>query len=146
TDATRKHVLDSIERIAKAAAQGMRAPEPEVKVSPNEFTPALINDTALTRRMAALLRELLGAHNRHLLPPILGGGDFSRYALGGDQRVPIFMYFLGTVAPERHAESLKPGGKPLPSMHSDLYAPVPEPSIRTGVLTMSMAVLNLMGK
>jgi hypothetical protein len=33
----------------------------------------------------------------------------------------------------------------LPSLHSDKYYPVAEPSIRTGVLTMSTAVLNLMG-
>jgi hippurate hydrolase len=144
TDASRKHVLDSIERIAKAAAQGMRAPEPEVKISPNEFTPALVNDPALTRRTASLLKEVVGADNVHQVPPLLAGEDFSRYARSGDQKIPIFMYFLGTVGPERHAESLKPGGKPLPSMHSDLYAPVPEPSIRTGVLTLSMAVLNLM--
>jgi hippurate hydrolase len=146
TDASRKHVLESIERIAKAAAAGMRAPEPEVKIDPSEFTPALVNDTALARKTTGLFKELLGADNVHQVPPIMGGEDFSRYALSGDQRIPIFMYFLGTVAPERYAESLKPGGKPLPSMHSDLYAPVPEPSIRTGVLTMSMAVLNLMGK
>lgn len=146
TDATRKHVLDSIERIAKAAAVGMRAPEPEVRIAAEEFTPALINDAGLTRRTTGLFKELLGADNVHLVPPMLGGEDFSRYALRGDQKIPIFMYFLGTVAPERYADSLKPGGKPLPSMHSDLYAPVPEPSIRTGVLTMSMAVLNLMGK
>jgi hippurate hydrolase len=31
-------------------------------------------------------------------------------------------------------------------MHSDQYAPVPEPTVKTGVTTMSMAVLNLMGK
>jgi hippurate hydrolase len=146
TDASRKHVLESIERIAKAAAAGMRAPEPEVKIDPSEFTPALVNDAALARKTTALFKELLGADNIHQVPPIMGGEDFSRYALSGDQKIPIFMYFLGTVAPERYAESLKPGGKPLPSMHSDLYAPVPEPSVRTGVLTMSMAVLNLMGK
>jgi len=44
------------------------------------------------------------------------------------------------------AEASKEGGKPLPSMHSDLYYPEIVPSIRTGVLTMSMAVLNLMGR
>jgi len=56
------------------------------------------------------------------------------------------MYFLGTIDPERVAAADKPDGKPLPSLHSDLFYPVPEPSIRTGVLTMSMAVLNLVGK
>jgi len=144
-DSTRKQVLESIERIAKAAAVGMRAPEPIVKVDPGEFTPALINESALTKRTIGVFKALLGAERIHEVPPIMGGEDFSRYA-GADRKVPVFMYFLGTVAPERVAASKKEGGTPLPSMHSDLYAPVPDPSIRTGVLTMSMAVLNLIGK
>ncbi len=145
-DSTRKQVLDAIERIAKAAAQGARAPEPVVKLDPTEFTPALINDADLTRRTTAMFRELLGPENVDLRPPIMGGEDFSRYALSGERKVPIFMYFLGTQSPERVAESRKEGGRPLPSMHSDSYWPVPEPTIKTGVLTLTMAVLNLMGK
>jgi hippurate hydrolase len=73
----------------------------------------------------------------------MGGEDFARYGRAG---VPVFLYFLGTIAPERVAESEREGGRPLPSMHSDLYFPVPEPSIKTGVLTMSLAVLNLLEK
>jgi hippurate hydrolase len=73
----------------------------------------------------------------------MGGEDFSRY---GKEGVPIFLYFLGTLDPKRIEASQRPGGDPLPSLHSDLYHPIPEPSIRTGVLTMSMAVLNLVGK
>jgi len=76
-------------------------------------------------------------------PPVLGGEDFSRYGRAG---VPVFLYFLGTVAPERVVLAAKEGNTPLPSLHSPFYAPVPEPSIRTGVLTMSMAVMNLVGK
>jgi hippurate hydrolase len=142
-DAVRKHVLDAIERIAKAAAQAARAPEPVVTVDAGEFTPALFNDPKLTRQTAGLFREVLGADKVHERPPIMGGEDFSRY---GREGVPIFLYFLGTVPPERVAESEKPGGLPLPSLHSALYHPVPEPSIKTGVQTMSMAVLNLLGK
>ena len=51
-----------------------------------------------------------------------------------------------TVPPEKYAASKKEGAPPLPSLHSDLYAPVPTPSITTGVRTMSMAVLNVLGK
>ena len=142
-DAVRKHTLDAIERIAKAAAQGAGAPEPEVKIDINEFTPALLNNPALTRKTVALFKEVLGADKVYERPPVMGGEDFSRYARDG---VPIFLYFLGTLPPERVAESQKPGARPLPSLHSDLYYPVPEPSIKTGVLTMSMAVLNLVGK
>jgi hippurate hydrolase len=57
--------------------------------------------------------------------------------------VPIFLYFLGTSDPDQVAAAAREG-RVLPSMHSDRYAPVPEPSIKTGVFTMSLAVLNLM--
>ena len=142
-DAVRQHTLEAIERIAKAAAQAARAPEPIVKVDPGEFTPALVNDAALTRKTIAVLKEVLGPENVQERPPIMGGEDFSRY---GREGVPIFMYFLGTFPPERIAEAKKEGGRPIPSLHSDVYYPVPEPSIKTGVLTMSMAVLNLVAK
>src|SRR5262249_49143752 len=52
-DAVRKHVLEAIERIAKGAAKSARAPEPTVTVDPGEFTPALVNDSKLTRRTVA---------------------------------------------------------------------------------------------
>jgi amidohydrolase len=142
-DATRKHTLEAIERIAKAAAKGANAPDPEVKVDPGEYTPALFNEPKLTRQTVALFKELLGADKVHERPPVMGGEDFSRY---GREGVPIFMYWLGTLPPERIAEAAKEGGKPIPSLHSDVYYPVPEPSLRTGVKTMSLAVLNLVGK
>ena len=72
----------------------------------------------------------------------MGGEDFSRFGLAG---VPTFYYFLGSVAPERY-EAARKGGPALPPTHSSLYYPVPEPTIRTGVLTMSLAVLELVGK
>jgi amidohydrolase len=142
-DSVRKHTLDAIGRIAKAAAQGAGAPEPTVKIDPAEFTPALVNDSGLTRKTVAVFKDLLGPDKVHERPPVMGGEDFSRYGRGG---VPIFLYFLGTVDPARVDEAKKDGARPLPSLHSDLYYPVPEPSIKTGVLTMSAAVLNLVGK
>jgi amidohydrolase len=142
-DAVRQHTLEAIERIAKAAAAAARAPEPMVKVDPGEFTPALVNDATLTRKTVGVLKELLGSENVQERPPVMGGEDFSRY---GREGIPIFMYFLGTFPPERIAEARKEGGRPIPSLHSDVYYPVPEPSIKTGVLTMSVAVLNLVSK
>jgi len=140
-DSVRKHTLDAIERIAKAAAQGAGAPEPSVKLIAEEFTPALLNEPKLTRRSVELFKQLLGPQKVHERPPLMGGEDFSRYGRAG---VPIFMYLLGTMPPERVAEAAREDGKPLPSLHSDVYYPIPEPSIRTGVLTMTMAVLNLL--
>ena len=143
-DSVRKHTLEAIERIAKAAALGAGAPEPTVTHDPAEFTPALLNDPGLTRKTVALFKDVLGPDKVHERPPIMGGEDFGQYGRVG--KMPIFLYFLGTFPPEVVAESLKDGAKPLPSLHSDFYYPTPEPSIKTGVLTMTMAVLNLVGK
>lgn len=142
-DSVRDHVLKGIERIAKANAEAARAPEPEMKVELDEFTPATVNDEKLTARVVGLFRQVLGEANVKERPPIMGGEDFGRFATSG---APIFMYFLGTIPEERFAESKKPAGKPLPSMHSDSYFPQPEASVKVGVRTMSLAVLDLMGK
>jgi hypothetical protein len=37
-------------------------------------------------------------------------------------------------------------GRTRPPPHTDLFSPVPEPTIKTGVKAMSLAVLNLVGK
>jgi hippurate hydrolase len=143
-DSTRKHILESIERKAKAAALSANAPEPEITIFNDEFTPKLENDPALTRKTIELFKEVLGADKIHTRPVIMGGEDFSRYGLNGE--IPVFMYFLGSVAPERVAASKKEGGKPLPGGHTDGYYPIPEPTLKTGIKTMSLAVLNLNAK
>ncbi len=55
------------------------------------------------------------------------------------------MFWLGAVDPQKLKEA-KENGTPLPGPHSSEFAPVPEPTIRTGVKAMSGAVLNLMKK
>jgi amidohydrolase len=144
TDKNRKMILEAIERKAKAAAASENAPEPEVTIINDEFTPKLENHPELTRKTVKLFEEVLGKDKVHPRPTIMGGEDFSRFGLNGE--IPIFMYFLGSVPPDRVAASKKDGGRPLPGAHTDGYYPLPEPTIRTGVKTMSLAVLNLVGK
>jgi amidohydrolase len=142
-DTVRKHTLAAIERIAKAAAVAAGAPEPDVKLRPEEFTPALVNDAALTHKTVDVLRQVLGEDAVEPRPPVMGGEDFSQFGRAG---VPIFMFWLGTIDADRWAASQKEGATPLPSLHSDLFWPEPEATIRTGVMAMSQAVLNLVGK
>lgn len=143
TDATRKAVLASTERKTKAAAQGAGAPEPIIKVDLDGYTPALFNNPELGRKVAAVFTEALGKDRVHERPTSLGGEDFSHFAREG---VPSFYFFVGSAAPELVAEAVRPDGRRLALTHSDQYFPVPEPTIQTGVLTMSLAVLSLMGK
>jgi hippurate hydrolase len=73
------------------------------------------------------------------VPPITASEDFSAFV---DAGIPSMFFFIGVNDPQAYFASLKPGAKPLPINHSPLFAPVPEPSIKTGVTAMSLAVLN----
>jgi hippurate hydrolase len=141
-DSVRKDILEGIKRVVEYAAKSAKAPEPTIRVEIDDFTPAVFNDAKLAKRTAGVLRQVLGGDKVHEMGPVMGGEDFGRY---GREGIPIFFYFVGTMAPERVAAAEK-GGEPLPSLHSDLYYPIPEPTLRTGVLTMSCAVLDLLAK
>jgi hippurate hydrolase len=55
------------------------------------------------------------------------------------------MFNLGAVRPEAIKEH-RAIGKPLPSLHSSLWAPDAEPAIQTGVVAMTAAVIELLKK
>lgn len=141
-DKSRQHMHEAIERITKHVAASARAPQPEVKIDFDQFTPALVNDPEVTASTVKLLKQILGEAQVHERPMSLGGEDFSRYLLAG---VPGFYYFIGSAPPERVAEA-KSGGRPLATTHSDTYFPIPEPTIKTGVVTMSATLLKALAK
>jgi amidohydrolase len=145
-DDVRTQTLDAIERIAAGVAKAAGVPEdrmPTVTRRDAEYTPALYNNPELTARVVGVFRGAIG--ERNVLPrnPEMGGEDFARYGRE-EPKVPIFMFRLGSVAPERMAESKRPGGRPLPSLHSALYLPDPAPTIKAGVVTMTAAALDLL--
>src|SRR5437588_4493685 len=142
----RDSVLAAIERIAKGIATTGGVPAdsaPDVHVEKDQYTPATYNNPELTKRVTAVLKSALGADNIVAKDPTMGGEDFSEYSLP-DHSIPAFMFNVGAVDPSKVAESKKPGAPPLPSLHSSKFAPVPEPTIRTGLIGMTSAVLDLM--
>lgn len=142
----RKRILASIERITKNTAAAAGIPEdraPIVKVSETEYTPATYNDPQLAERLARVFEKTLGADKVTKVAPVMAAEDFGRFSL--DQQIPSSLFWLGAVDPAKVEESNK-SGKPLPSLHSSLYAPLPEPTLRTGVKAMTAAVLDLMKK
>jgi hippurate hydrolase len=143
----RDKVLAAIERIAKDCATAFGLPPdklPEVHVLQNEFSPATYNNPELTRRVAATLKAALGNDNVVAKDPSMGAEDFCEFSLP-DHSIPALMFVVGAVDPAKVAESKK-SGTPLPSLHSSKFAPVPEPTIRTGIIGMTSAVLELMKK
>jgi hippurate hydrolase len=143
----RERTLAAIDRIAKGIATTAGVPPeraPLVEVLRNEFTPATYNNPALTKRLVAVWKKVLGAENIEATDPTMGGEDFSEYSLP-DYSVPACDFHIGAVDPAKMAESKK-SGTPLPSLHSSKFAPIPEPTIRIGMIAMTSAVLELMKK
>ena len=144
---TRDRVLAAIEQIAKGCAMAAGIPPdraPIVSVAKDQFTPATYNNPGLTKRLVAIWRKSLGDENVEMVDPTMGGEDFSEYSLP-DHSVSAVDFHVGAVDPVKIAGS-KRNGTALPSLHSSKFAPVPEPTIRTGIIAMSAAVLELMKK
>ncbi len=139
-DQVREQVLDSIRKKAEAIAQLFDAPKPDVTVS--EGTPSLKNDAELTERLKTVFVAALGSESVLDDEPAMGGEDFSRFGRAG---VPILMYRLGTVSQQR-LDRFKALDVPPPSLHSSQYYPDAEPSLRTGIKSMSAAALSLLAK
>jgi len=145
----REHVLAAIERIAKGCATAAGLPPdkmPTVTVARDQFAPAMYNNPDLTKRLFAVWKKALGDQNVEMVDPTMGGEDFSEYSLLPEHSIPAVNFHVGAVDPAKMAESKKPGAAPLPTLHSSKFAPVPEPTIRTGVVAMTAAVLDLMKK
>lgn len=145
-DTVRKRVLASIERITKGIAFAAGIPEdraPIVKFSESQITDATYNDPQLTERLAASFVKSLGQDNVVKLDPVMMSEDFGYFSL--EQKIPASMFTLGAVDPAKVAES-KAAGTSLPSLHSALFQPLPEPTLRTGIKAMTAAVLDLMKK
>jgi len=145
SDHAKEQTLKSIERISRGVAIAAGVPEnrmPIVKVA-DEHTPSTYNDPALVKKMAASMKNLLGADKVVPKEPVMGGEDFSEYGRT-TEKIPIAILWLGTISNARAQESLRTG-KALPSLHSSEFAPLPEPTIKTGVTAMTAAVLDLLG-
>jgi hippurate hydrolase len=140
-DDVRKRLLASIERIAKAEAAAAGAPKPP-DVAVSEGTPATYNDPAVTKRVADALARGLGSANVSEAQPVMGGEDFSEYGRAG---VPATLVWVGAVEPKKY-EASKAGGASLASLHNSGFAPDREPTIRTGVKTVTLAALELLAK
>ena len=141
----RQHILVALERMAQgiAAAHGIPSSlSPIVAADESDHSPALYNDPQLTARLAQVFKTALGPDNVVELPPVMASEDFCRFALE-DRQIPICQFSLGAVDPARLAESRRTGAA-LPGLHSSLWAPVPEPTLRTGVKATTSAVLDLM--
>jgi amidohydrolase len=142
-DEVRTKVLAAIERIAKGVALAAGIPDeraPIVKVSETEITTATYNDPELTEKIGRAFTKAFAEGTVMKATPIMGSEDFGYLGKG---QFPSTMFWVGATDPAKLEESRKTG-TPVPGLHSSRFAPVPEPTLRTGVKALTVAVLELM--
>jgi hippurate hydrolase len=141
-----QHTIAAIRRICKGLGQAAGLPDdklPLVTVA-DESAKATYNDPTLTRRQVEILQGWIGSDNLIPRKPVMGAEDFGLFGRT-EHKIPISMLWLGSVTSDSVKESMRTG-KTLPSLHSAFYAPVPEPTIKTGVTALTAAVLELTAK
>lgn len=146
TDEVRSNTLAAITRIARGLAVTAGLPEDKMPLvtTTDESVPATYNDPDLTRRLAASFQAWFGAERVVKVKAVMGAEDFGLFGRT-DEKVPICMFWLGASDPGRIEESRRTG-VPLPFLHSSLFAPIPKPTIDTGVAAMMGAILDLAPK
>jgi len=147
SESVRLHTIEAIKRICRGEAIAAGIPDdlmPVVSISDEQFTPATYNDPALTRRVRKTLASWLGEANTRTIDPEMAGEDFSQYGRTVE-KVPLCLFRIGAVAPEKNSESERTG-EPLPSLHSSKFAPQPETTIKTGIEALTAVALDLLGK
>ena len=134
--AVHKRLLAAIERQAKGEALAANAPkDPLIEIRSN--TDAVYNDPELTLRMAAAARTALGTERVVEMPAQMGGEDFSQFGLAGVRSV---LLHVGAVDAAK-LDAARKSGVPGPGVHSPLWAPEREPTLKA-FITAETAILT----
>ncbi len=145
SEETRELLLDGIRRIAENMGRVAGLPEdklPEVIVS-EEGVPPTINNAELARRLKAAWASAMGEDTVIDNPTTgMGAEDFPFFTV--DPEITSVYWSIGGT-PEADFEREAAGGLPVPSHHSPLFKIVPDPSVRAGVESTVVALLELMG-
>ena len=143
TDEVRNKTISSIKRISRALAISAGMPEelyPEV-ILKDEYTPAVFNNPELVQKLKSSFEQSIGPENIFKTSPVMGGEDFGMFGRE-EPIIPTALFWLGAVNKKVYEKSIK-DNIALPSLHSDLFLPDAEPTIKTGIKAMSQAAIDL---
>jgi amidohydrolase len=134
-----KRLLSAIARETKGEALAANAPR-EPLIETKSSTDAVYNDPELTQRVVAVARAALGAERVVELPAQMGSEDFSQYGLAGVRAV---LLHVGAVAPAKLEEARKTGVS-VPGVHTPLWAPEREPTIKAAISAETAILMDLL--
>lgn len=135
----RERVLAAIERIVNAEAAASGAPrKPEITTL--DRYPLNVNDVAASHRVADAFRTYFAESRVHHTGPAPASEDFGCF--GTEWHAPSVFWFVGGNEPEAYDRAKQTGKlNELPVNHSPHFAPVIDPTLRTGVEAMVVAAL-----
>ena len=139
--AVRGRVLAAIDRIVRAEAAASGAPR-EPEITPTESFPALVNDPAACARTREQFEAVLGPGLVVDPGPVTGSEDVGVFATASG--APCVYWLLGGADPAAFAgaaslEDVAAVVRGLPSNHASDFAPVIDPTLKTGVAALVAA-------
>jgi len=138
SDETQTRVLAAVARIVKAEAAASGAPR-EPTITMPESGHVVVNDPALTRRVAAALQKAIGAQTVVEMPAKMTSEDFAEYGRAG---VPSVLLHIGAVNAAKLADARRTG-IPVPAPHSPEWLPELEPTLKAAVRGETVVLLDL---
>ncbi len=135
-------MIEAIRRTANGVAIAAGVPEDRLPVvTVSGYIPVTVNDAAIANRFRTVAQAEFGADHLVETRPSMASEDFGAWSLP-DHSVPVFCFWLGASDPAKVQESERTG-VPLPATHSPQFAPVAEPTLRTGVQALTALTLSL---
>ena len=130
TAQTREALREGIARLAKAEAEGARAPKAPV-ITVEAGPTAVVNDGKVLERVRGALATELGDSSLRSADRSMAGEDFGAFGTTGS--FPSVVLWVGTVKEGATASSL----------HSGTFAPDERRTLETGVRALTCAALEL---
>jgi amidohydrolase len=138
-EGVRKRVLAAIERIVNAEAAASGAPRPP-EITPLDHYSLVVNDPTASQRVVEAFRRHFSAERVRETGPAPASEDFGSF--GAEWHAPSVFWFVGGTDPDRYSKAQTAGRvNDIPTNHNPRFAPVIQPTLRTGVEAMIVAAL-----
>ncbi|WP_370583004.1 amidohydrolase [Pontibacter sp. 172403-2] len=135
-DVVRDHILSAVKRICCAECAASNAPR-DPEFTELDSYPLTENDAMATAKVAEAFEAQFGDRS-YETKPASASEDFSVF--GRNWKVPYVFWFVGGTDPQTYLEAKKANKiNSIPSNHSPKFAPVLNPTLKTGLLTMMTA-------
>lgn len=142
-DETGRQLRAAIERTVLGVAMAGGVPEECMPIIKDLYAgPPINNDPELAKHLFEAFRGVLGNDNVIRTERFTFSDDFSQFGTEGGG-MPLCYFLLGTAESGSGVEEGM-AGTTGPGIHNPCFAPIPEPTIKTGTKAMVAAIFKIM--